>query len=475
MMRILVAIAVAVVLGTSAYWYGRSATATATPVLSRAERGDLVVKITEPGDVKASESVTVLSRKDGPVAYVVPEGTHVKAGDVVVRFDSTQQEAALSAGKVELLSAHSQLLKAEKDVEAQKQKLQADLAKLTADYRVAEVEVFDLKKKPARDELEKARLELDKAKATFEHAENKRKLLPELVQKGFVTQSTLDEAELNYLSAKAGLQVAQFNLAKIAAGATAEELEKATIKLTQTKVALEKAQASLKPQLEALAAGVEKHRADVKRAENLIAKARDDLERTQLRAPQAGLAIYGTKGGGSEKIHPGMMTWAGEALITLPDMSVMIVDTEVNEMDIGKVRLRAPVDIRLEAYPGALFHGQVVRIGTVARVKKSRAGAATSIKVFDVGIRIEEKDPRVKPGLTAIVDIIVDRLEGVVSVPVAAVVTRAGDPVVLVASAGKIEERRIVLGPSNDQRVMVKEGLHEGEQVVVEASAASRR
>ena len=464
-------------LGSGSYWYARSAsTATGTsPVLFEVKPADFTVWITEPGEVRASKFVTILSRKDGPIAYVVPEGTNVKAGDVVVRFDSTPQQPALEASKVDLLGAQAELLKAKKDAEAQNQKLQADLARLEADFRLAQVEVADLKKKPLSDELEKARLELEKARLTFEQAEKKQKLLPDLAKKGFITQSTLDEGELSYLAATAGLRVAQFNLDKVSAGATVEELEKAMIKLTQTKFVLDRAQVSVKPQLEAIEASIDKHRADGKRAENLVQKAKDELERTQLRAPQAGLAVYGSRGSSGEKIHPGMMTWAGEALITLPDMTTMIADTQVNEIDIGKVRVGAPVVAKLEAYPGAVFRGEVIKTGTVARVKKDRAGAVTSIKVFDVRVQIEDKDPRVKPGLTAILDIIVDRQQGAMAVPVSAILSRGGEAVVFVANRGRIEERKVVLGPSNDERVAVKSGLRAGEQVLLEVPPQGRR
>ena len=473
--KLFVALPVAVLLGSGVYWYARSAPAGLTPGLFEAKKDNLIVKITEPGEVRAAEFVTILSRKDGPIAYVVPEGTQVKAGDVVVRFDSTQQEAALAAARVELLGAEVELRKTQKDAEAQKQKLAAELARLEADFRVAQVELTDLKKKPLRDEFEKARLELEKAKVTFEHAQKKRALLPDLVRKGFVTQSTLDEAELNYLAADAGMQAAQFNFDKVAAGAMAGELEKATIKLTQTQFVFEKAQVSLKPELDALEATIGKHQTNVQRAQNLIGKAKDELERTQLRAPKAGLAVYGLRGGGGEKIHAGMMTWAGEALINLPNMTTMVAYTEVNEIDIGKVRMGAPVEVRLEAYPGAVFHGTVITIGTVARLKKNRAGTATSVKVFDVTVQIVEKDPRVKPGLTAILDIIVDRQTDVISVPLSAVASRGEEHIVFVANGGRIEERRVVLGSSNDQRVVVKEGLRPGERLLVEAPPAARR
>jgi len=143
------------------------------------------------------------------------------------------------------------------------------------------------------------------------------------------------------------------------------------------------------------------------------------------------------------------------------------VDTEVNEIDIGKVKVGGPVEVRLEAYPGAVFQGKILKIGSLAIFKQSRSGTASGIKAFDVTVEIEEKDPRLKTGLTATLDIIADRQENVISIPISAVVTRRGEHAVFVYNTGTIKERKVVLGPSNEHNVIVKEGLRPGERVML--------
>jgi HlyD family secretion protein len=190
---------------------------------------------------------------------------------------------------------------------------------------------------------------------------------------------------------------------------------------------------------------------------------------TELRAPRAGLVIYAKKGGAksAERIQPGTMVFRGSHLVYLPDVSNMVVDTEVNEIDIRNVKVGGRADVRLEAYPGETFHGEVLEISYLAKLKRSNSGAATGIKVFDVVVKLEEKDPRLKPGLTAALDVIIDHYEDVISVPLSAVRSQSGRHTVFVSNAGKIEARKVVLGPSNQDRVIVKEGLRPGEQVVL--------
>ncbi len=398
-------------LAVGVYWYARSAPAGKGPLLFEVRKSDFTIKISELGELRALESVTILAEKDAPVAYLVPEGTTVKRGDVLVRFDPTQHEVALAASKVELAAAEADLRRAKEDLEAQRQKLLGERARLEAEVELAEVE---------------------------------RGMLPELVEKGFVARSAL---------------------------------EKATIRLKQAQIASQRAESGLRPELQALEATVDRQKASVARARNLIAKAQTELAKTELRAPQAGFVIYArTKEGSSaERIHLGMMAFAGQPLIHLPNISTMVVDTEVNEIDIGKVNVGAPVEVRLDAYPGAIFHGQVREIGTVGRLKRARPGVESKTKVFDVTGQIQESDPRLKPGLTAIVEILVDRQPDVLTVPLPAVVPRGQGHVVYVTNGGKFEERTVVLGPSNERHVVVRQGLRPGERVLLSPPELERR
>jgi HlyD family secretion protein len=94
--------------------------------------------------------------------------------------------------------------------------------------------------------------------------------------------------------------------------------------------------------------------------------------------------------------------------------------------------------------------------------------------VFDVTIQIEGADPRLKPGLTANLDIIVEQLQDSISVPFSAVVSRRGEHTVFVLDTGKPEERKVVLGPSNAHHVIVREGLRAGELVLLDPSSVGR-
>jgi HlyD family secretion protein len=468
----LAALILLVALGATLYWSSRAPSEARNLVTAEVERGPFTVKVSEMGELRALESITIAAPnlKGVPIISLAPEGSFVKEGDELVQFDPSVFEQLLEESKTALELSQADLKKAQQDRDAQREKLAAELSRFESDVRLAQLELDNLMKKPLKEELEAARMEVEKAKLALENADRSRQVLPELVRRGFVTRTALEEAELKYLAAKATLQAAEATLERVAAGALPEDLERAKIRLEQAKNGLEKAQTALKSQLQSFDATVERGVAGVKRSQTLIAGAEKQLDRVELRAPKDGLVVYAKPQKVGDLIQVGMIPIRGQPLIYLPDIATMVADTEINEIDIAKVQDGGPAEVRLEAYPGTVFPGKVLKIGALARPKVNRTtGAGTGIKVFDVTVKVEAKDPRLKPGLTASVDIIVDRHADVVSVPLAAVITGKDEHAVLVSNTvnGKFEKRTVALGASNEQRVIVTKGLRGGERVVL--------
>jgi HlyD family secretion protein len=191
---------------------------------------------------------------------------------------------------------------------------------------------------------------------------------------------------------------------------------------------------------------------------------------------------------------------AGTVIATVADLSKMIVKVGVSEVDIGKLRLGAPVTVTLDAYPKARFAGKVSRIAPAARL-------ADQVKVFDVEVTLENQGKELRTGMTANVTIKGDRAEKVLAVPVESVFRREDGEVVYVKKAaaektakdGKgtaeattngaaaptraepkatpdpreawkkvFEERKVETGLSSLSQTQVVAGLREGEEVALE-------
>jgi HlyD family secretion protein len=153
---------------------------------------------------------------------------------------------------------------------------------------------------------------------------------------------------------------------------------------------------------------------------------------------------------------------SGTTLMTIADLSKMQIKAGVNEVDVGKIRLGQDVVIDVDAYPNAKFHGLITHIAPAARDEQG-------VKIFDVEIDITDSDERLRPGMTANIEIQGDHKTGILIVPVEAVFKKQGHYVAYVMDGSENEpvEREVVTGISNISNVEIVEGLSAGEVVTL--------
>jgi HlyD family secretion protein len=187
-----------------------------------------------------------------------------------------------------------------------------------------------------------------------------------------------------------------------------------------------------------------------------------NLEQCEIRATVAGLVIYKDVFFGSEKrkVQVGDQVWPNQPLIMLPDLSKMVVETQVRETDIYKVEKDQPVAISVDAYPELELRGRVDYIGTLAQEDQ----ALSAGKYFSVTIVVDEADRRLRPGMSARVELLVDKLASAVYVPLEAVFERGGKHYCHLANG---ETREVLVGPSNENHIVIGTGVEAGEMVLL--------
>jgi HlyD family secretion protein len=203
----------------------------------------------------------------------------------------------------------------------------------------------------------------------------------------------------------------------------------------------------------------------IQEASSKLSLARQQLARTEVRADVPGIAVYRDVFFGSEQRKPqvGDQVWANQPLLILPDISRMVVETRVRETDIHKVEKNQSVVIRVPAYPDLRLTGQVSLLGTLAQEEKERRSA----KFFQVTVLVNESEPRLRPGMTARVEVEVEERPRALTVPVEAVFEKDGRSICYVLERGRLRPREVVLGPSNPDAVVVEKGLSKGDRVAL--------
>jgi HlyD family secretion protein len=198
---------------------------------------------------------------------------------------------------------------------------------------------------------------------------------------------------------------------------------------------------------------------DVAAAEARVAAAEATVALANVKAPFAG-TITSVEVRSGDRVNPGTVGFG------LADLSRLLVDVEISEVDINRVHVGQPVILNFDAVLDREFQGEVVEIGITGVVVQG-------VVNFEVTVELTDPDEAIKPGMTAAVNIVVSEIENVLLVPNRAVRLLDGERVVFVLRGGEIEPVRIKLGVSSDiYSEVVGGGLQEGDLIVLNPPAS---
>jgi len=184
-----------------------------------------------------------------------------------------------------------------------------------------------------------------------------------------------------------------------------------------------------------------------------------------LKAPASGtLSLLNIWHNGSETpFKEGERAWPGTAIAELPDAASLRIAARVDETERGRLAVAQPVTVQLDAIADRQFTGKVERIGTIASA--DFAAGWPFPRDFDIEIVLDQTDPRLKPGLTVQVTVIVDRINDAITIPAQASFVKSGQTVVYVWTGSRFEEHVIQIERRSRDRILVASGLRSGDMV----------
>jgi HlyD family secretion protein len=328
-------------------------------------RGPLTAAVSATGTLNAVITVQVGSQVSGQVKELFADfNSLVKKDQVIARIDPDTFEAKVNQTKAQVDAARASVLNQQAAVE----KTRADLDN-------------------ARAALAAARAQTAKSQVTVVDSNRTLGRNRDLRQRGLIAQADEDTAQATYDSAVAQLEASRAQERAQGSAVTAAEAQ------------LRVAEAMLKNAVAQVAQNVAAQR-----------QAQVDLDHTFIRAPVDGVVVGRT-------VDVGQTVAASLQAPTLftiaQDLRNMQVDTNVDEADVGRVKVGQATTFTVDSFPGRTFSGEVVQIRKAPLVVQN-------VVTYDVVVSAKNPEQRLLPGMTANVRIIIDQKEGVLQVPNAA-------------------------------------------------------
>lgn len=201
--------------------------------------------------------------------------------------------------------------------------------------------------------------------------------------------------------------------------------------------------------------------------------ASDRLRYTHIVAPMDGTVTErGIQPG--EVVTPGVQaTFEGKALLTVSDLSTLIVKADLNQIDVAKVKLGQKVAVTLDALPGKTYEAEITKIAPASITPKDK-----QVDVFPVEATLTRADTAIKPGMTADVRIHIEKKANVISLPIEAVVKENGKQFVskvipLDKGKQKTDKVEVAVGARNDREIEIQSGIKEGDKVLIKPASSA--
>jgi HlyD family secretion protein len=306
----------------------------------------------------------------------------------------------------------------------------------------------------------KTRTDLETDKSSLKSAE------AETEQSQAQGRLTQEEDTTAVMKARYDVEAARLDAGKEEIVSQIEGAE-AKLKVADAEQALRQAEQKLKADGAKTEATIGGHR-------NATSKARFDKDRAEralasmvLKAPSDGnISLVSVWHEGSEgTFKPGERAWPGSPIAELPDPTSLRVVAHVDETERGRLSVAQPVTVQLDAVADRQFTGKIERIGTIATSDFSAGWPIP--RNFTLEIALDQKDLRLRPGMTAQVTVIVDRIPNAISIPVQASFMKSGRTVAYVWNGSGFEERAIQIERRSRDRALVGSGLKPGDTVAM--------
>jgi HlyD family secretion protein len=244
------------------------------------------------------------------------------------------------------------------------------------------------------------------------------------------------------------------------------------LSLEKARISLETAREEIANQKRIHVEEIRQKEVNIKQLKKNLQEAYETLDLLTVTSPGSGIAILRQNWSTDEKWAVGEQPWPGEPLVSLPDLSELKAETEINEVDIAKIKLDQKVEIKLDAFADTVFTGRVVSIAGLAKFKDRDS----KVKVFPVEVLLDEAPKKFMPGMTVSCRIMVDRIGDALYIPLEALFSEGAEDYVFVKTGSGFKKKTIETGLANNDFVIVEEGLREGDRIsLIDLSAGETR
>lgn len=491
----------------------------------RVVRQDLPIEVQKGGSLRAARNSEVRCEVLGEsrIISLVPEGSQVKEGEVLVRLDSSDLEEKLTQQEIQYQNALAAKIQADEEYLIQESQNESDIdqALLAFDLAVMDLQKYTGLSVPVPDpapgtmasdsavsssapevipdtvlppELDAEQIlrlplvsytngdaaqlwrEADSsvklAAAELEKSRGDKDGSEALFAKKFVAETDVVRDRISFQRAEINLRKAEEQLRLLKEFTHPRNVKQYASTAREKGKQMERVKRKARAALSGAEASRKSKTSTYDHQKKLLERFQDQVEKCTIKAPTPGMVVYARTEGmrqmSGQYIEEGATVRERQRLIDLPDLTQFVADVMIHESKIGQVEIGQSADITISARRGVTLTGKVTRVAVLPdAVDRWRN---PDLKQYAVQVTLDDAQGLdLKPGLTANVVIKVDLRPNALVVPLQAVTPIGSARVVQIVRGQNVVRQEVKIGKYNDVYVEILEGLAEGDEVLLQS------
>ena len=449
--------------GLVGYWIfanaGSSSADNSNVPTAIARKTTLMDRVIEQGELESQSTINgkcEIDSHENKIIFLAPEGQIVEKDEIVCKFDTSEITK-------DITDRQSRVNESETEVEAADGELKVQIDENATALRTAqqtlEFAKLDLKKYVEGDYLvNKSEIEgqISEALTAYDKARRDMENTRALVKRGFREYEQLREAQQVVKSTELRLKNANQKLDSLERFEHVKSLAEFTSKASEAEHELAIATTTAAAKLSKAEDKLANEKRGLEIQKNRLKSLEENLAKHEMKAPQTGTLAYANNRYSDEKVHEGSVLYQNQTVFILPDMDRMQVKVGIHETLVSKVKPGQKAVVKVDAFPGSDL---VAEVKSVSPLSASTRWEPSNNYHVVVTIDSFPKDYKLKPGMTAQVEIVVGQYDNVIAVPVQAVTTHSNQEYVFVQDAsGEFVSKAVKTGESNVSFVAIKRG-----------------
>lgn len=441
--------------------------------LFNVQRGPLTISVTSGGSIQSRDKIIIASELEGnnTVIWVIPEGTNVQSGDLLLEFDSSDLVEKRKEQEITVANTEANKIISEEKLGITEGDCEAAILDREVDLMLANMALEKYEKGDFPQQLRQHEADIALADEELKRAAEKLEWSQRLAKEDFLTRTELQADELAMQRCELNLEMAKIKMNVLTNFTVLQQRSTLESSKRRADRALTRTTWQNKASLRQVETELRARTRERDRATNRLEELNFQISKSKIYAPTNGMVLYASTVQISQRkwwikpLEAGSTAVERQELIYIPIESGMVVEVMVPEASLNKVANGMPARVKIDAFPGRVFEGRLVKIGILPDGQSAQLNP--DLKLYKCEIECDFKDVIIRPGMSCDVELVKETYEDVIYVPVQCVVRVDGTPRVYVSDGIEWTPRTVRVGLDNNRMIHILEGLKAGEEIML--------